>query len=228
MSTLLLRHAKLLITMDDQRRVIRDGALFVRDNVIEQVGPTAQIGSLEADRVIDATGRVVLPGLVNTHHHLYQTLTRAVPAAQNAALFDWLKTLYPIWAEMDAEAVYTSTLVGCAELMLSGCTTASDHLYIFPNGSRLDDEIRAAQEIGLRFHASRGSMSLGESKGGLPPDRVVEQEDAILRDTRRLIQTYHDPDPNAMLHIVVAPCSPFSVTQSLMREAAALARHAER
>src|SRR5512136_1619078 len=224
MSTLLLRHAKLLITMDDQRRVIRDGALFVRDNVIEQVGPTSDLASLEADRVLDAAGRVVLPGLVNTHHHLYQTLTRAVSAAQDAVLFDWLKTLYPIWAEMDADAVYTSTLVGCAELMLSGCTTASDHLYIFPNGSKLDDEIRAAQEIGIRFHASRGSMSLGESKGGLPPDRVVESEQAILRDTQRLIETYHDARPYAMLRIVVAPCSPFSVTPDLMREAARLAR----
>jgi len=174
--------------------------------------------------VIDARGKVVLPGLINTHHHLYQTLTRAVPAAQNAALFDWLKTLYPIWARMDAEAIYISTLVGCAELMLSGCTTASDHLYIFPNGSRLDDEIRAAQEIGIRFHASRGSMSLGESKGGLPPDRVVESEDAILRDTQRLIETYHDPSPYAMLRIVIAPCSPFSVTPNLMRQAAQLAR----
>jgi len=224
MSTLLVRNAKLLITMDDARRAIPDGALFVRDNVIERVGTTAELGSLPADRVMDATGHVILPGLVNTHHHLYQTLTRAVPAAQNATLFGWLKTLYPIWAEMDADAVYTSTLVGCAELMLSGCTTACDHLYIFPNGSRLDDEIRAAQEIGIRFHASRGSMSLGESKGGLPPDRVVESEDAILRDTRRLIETYHDAKPYAMLRIVVAPCSPFSVTPDLMREAARLAR----
>jgi 8-oxoguanine deaminase len=224
MSTLLLRNAKLLITMDDERRQIPDGALFVRDRVIERVGPTADLATPQADRVIDVHGKVVLPGLVNTHHHLYQTLTRAVPAAQNAVLFDWLKTLYPIWAEMDAEAVYISTLVGCAELMLSGCTTASDHLYIFPNGSRLDDEIRAAQEIGIRFHASRGSMSLGESKGGLPPDRVVESEEAILRDTQRLIETYHDARPYAMLRIVVAPCSPFSVTSDLMREAARLAR----
>ena len=224
MPTLLVRNAKLLITMDNEKRQLPEGALFVRDNVVERVGSTAELGDLPADRVIDARGKIVLPGLVNTHHHLYQTLTRAVPAAQNTTLFGWLKTLYPIWAEMDAEAVYTSALVGCAELMLSGCTTASDHLYIFPNGAQLDDEIRAAQEIGLRFHASRGSMSLGESKGGLPPDRVVEQEDAILRDTRRLIETYHDPKPYAMLRIVVAPCSPFSVTPDLMREAARLAR----
>src|SRR5690606_29285626 len=142
-----------------------------------------------ADRVIDATDHVVLPGLVNTHHHLYQTLTRAIAA--NNGLFDWLKTLYPIWARMDGEAVYISALVGMAELILSGCTTASDHLYLFPNEARLDDEIRAAQEIGLRFHASRGSMSLGESEGGLPPDSVVESEDAILADCQRVIETFH-------------------------------------
>lgn len=224
MATLLVRNAALLITMDDERSTIPDGALFVRGNVIERVGATAELGLLPADRVIDARDKVVLPGLINTHHHLYQTLTRAVPAAQNATLFGWLKTLYPIWAKMDAEAIYTSTLVGCAELMLSGCTTASDHLYIFPNGARLDDEIRAAHEIGIRFHASRGSMSLGESKGGLPPDRVVEPEAVILRDTQRLIETYHDARPYAMLRIVVAPCSPFSVTPDLMREAARLAR----
>jgi len=224
MSRLLVRNAALLITMDDERRTIPNGALFVRDNVIERVGTTAELGMLPADRVIDARGKVVLPGLINTHHHLYQTLTRAVPVAQNATLFGWLKTLYPIWAEMDPEAVFVSTLVGCAELMLSGCTTASDHLYIFPNGSKLDDEIRAALEIGIRFHASRGSMSLGESKGGLPPDRVVESEDSILRDTQRLIERYHDAQPFAMLRIVVAPCSPFSVTPDLMREAAKLAR----
>ncbi len=223
MSTLLVHHASLLITMDDERRTIPDGGLFARDNVIEQVGPSRDLPQT-ADEIIDGRGKVILPGLVNTHHHLYQTLTRAVPAAQNAVLFGWLKTLYPIWAKMDAEAVYVSTLVGCAELMLSGCTTASDHLYIFPNGARLDDEIRAAQEIGIRFHASRGSMSLGESQGGLPPDRVVENEDDILRDSVRLIETYHDPNPYAMLRIVLAPCSPFSITPDLMRESAKLAR----
>ncbi len=230
MSTLFLKNADLLVTMDDpDRRRIPDGALFARDRVVEQVGPTAELlraypEYAEADRVIDARGMIVLPGLVNTHHHLYQTLTRAVPAAQDATLFQWLKTLYPIWAGMTSEAVYTSALVGLAELMLSGCTTASDHLYIYPNDCRIDDEIRAAQEIGIRFHASRGSMSLGESKGGLPPDRVVEDEDFILQDTRRAIETYHDPDPYAMLRVVVAPGSPFSVTPDLMREAAALAR----
>jgi cytosine/adenosine deaminase-related metal-dependent hydrolase len=209
--------------MDEQRRRIPDGGLWIRDNVIEQVGPTAGLPDT-ADQVMNAAGMIILPGLVNTHHHLYQTLTRAVPAAQDATLFQWLKTLYPIWAGLTPEAIYTSAQVGLAELILSGCTTASDHLYIYPDGCRIDDEIQAAQEIGIRFHASRGSMSLGESKGGLPPDRVVEDEDFILRETRRAIEAYHDPRLYAMLRIVVAPCSPFSVTPDLMRESAALAR----
>lgn len=223
MSTLLVRHAHVLVTLDAERREIPDGGLFVRDGRIEQVGPTAGLPNT-ADEVIDLTGHAVFPGLVNTHHHLYQTLTRAVPAAQDANLFNWLTTLYPIWARLTPEAIYISTLTGVAELLLSGCTTVFDHLYIYPNGARLDDEIRAAQEIGVRFHASRGSMSLGESQGGLPPDRVVEDEAFILRDTERLIDTYHDPRPGAMLRIVVAPCSPFSVTPELMRSSAELAR----
>jgi 8-oxoguanine deaminase len=223
MSTYLVRHAELLVTMDGDRRRIPDGGLFVRDNVIEQVGPTGELPA-RADFTVDARGMIVLPGLVNTHHHFYQTLTRAVPAAQDATLFGWLKTLYPIWAGLTSEAVYTSAQVALAELVLSGCTTASDHLYVYPNDCRIDDEIRAAQEIGVRFQPCRGSMSLGESKGGLPPDSVVEEEAFILKDTQRAIETYHDPEPYAMLRIVVAPCSPFSVTPDLMREAAALAR----
>ena len=226
MSTLLLKHADLLVTMADGDTScwrIPDGGLFVCDNVIEQAGPTSELPAT-ADRVINARGMIVLPGLVNTHHHLYQTLTRAVAAAQDATLFNWLKTLYPIWAGLTPEAIYTSALVGLAELMRSGCTTAADHLYIYPTNCRIDDEIRAAQDIGVRFHASRGSMSLGESNGGLPPDSVVEDEDFILQDCRRVIETYHDPSPGAMLRIVVAPCSPFSVTPDLMREAAVLAR----
>ncbi len=222
MPTLLVRNAELLVTMDDARRHIPDGGLFARDGVIEQVGPTHALPP-EADLVINARGMVVIPGMVNTHHHLYQTLTRTI--AQNAKLFDWLRTLYPIWARMDAEAVYISALVGMAELLHSGCTTTSDHLYLFPNGARLDDEIRAAQEIGIRFHATRGAMSLGESRGGLPPDSVVEEEDVILRDMQRVIEAYHDPRPYAMCRVALAPCSPFSVTPDLMREAAAMARH---
>lgn len=210
--------------MDDAHRRIPDGSLLVRDNVIEAVGASKALAQHTVDRIIDATGMIVMPGLINTHHHLYQTLTRAVPAAQDADLFTWLKTLYPIWAGMDSKAVYTSALVGLAELMLSGCTTAADHLYIFPNDVHIDDEIRAAQEIGIRFHATRGSMSRGESQGGLPPDRVVEDENFILKDTQRVIETYHDARPGAMLRIAVAPCSPFSVTEDLMRESARLAR----
>ncbi len=223
MPTMLVKNADLLVTMNDNDCRLAAGGLFIRDNIIEQVGPTAELPR-SADRIIDARGMIILPGLVNTHHHLCQTLTRAVPAAQNATLFQWLKTLYPIWARLTPEAITTSALVGMAELILSGCTTASDHLYIYPNGCRVDDEIRAAQEIGLRFHASRGSMSLGESRGGLPPDRVVEDENFILKDTQRAIETYHDSAPYAMLRIVVAPSSPFSVTPDLMRESAALAR----
>jgi len=222
-ATLIVQHADLLVTMDDDRRRIPDGGVYLRDNVIEAVGPTDSLPQ-EADQVIDAHGMLLIPGLVNTHHHLYQTLTRAVPAAQNAGLFDWLKTLYPIWARLDSEAIYVSALIGLAELILSGCTTASDHLYIFPNDVTLEDEIRAAEEVGIRFQATRGSMSRGESQGGLPPDSVVEREADILKDTRRVIEAYHDPQPYAMLRIAVAPCSPFSVTESLMRESATLAR----
>lgn len=223
MSTLLLRYADLLVTMDDERRQILDGGLYAENGVITQIGPTASLPPA-ADTVIDARGRIIIPGLINTHHHLYQSLTRAVPAAQNADLFDWLATLYPIWERLTPEAVYVSAKLGLAELMLSGCTTSSDHLYIYPNGSRIDDEIQAAVELGVRFHAARGSMSLGESKGGLPPDSVVEDEDAILADCRRAIETFHQGQRHGMIRIVVAPCSPFSVTPDLMRQSAALAR----
>lgn len=223
MTTLLVKNADILITMDPTRREIAGGGLFIRDGFIEKVGLLSELPTT-ADEVLDLKGCIVLPGLVNTHHHFYQTLTRAVPAAQNANLFNWLKMLYPIWARMDPEAIRISTKTALAELALSGCTTASDHLYLFPNGSRLDDEIEAGREIGLRLHASRGSMSLGESAGGLPPDSVVDSPDAILKDSRRLIECYHDPNPGAMTRIVLAPCSPFSVTGDLMRESAKLAR----
>lgn len=209
--------------MDAQRREIVSGGIFARDGFIEQVGSTSDLPQT-ADEVLDMDGHLVLPGLVNTHHHFYQTLTRAVPAAQNANLFNWLKTLYPVWARMTPEDIFTSTQTALAELALSGCTTASDHLYLFPNGSRLDDEIAGAREVGLRLHASRGSMSLGESQGGLPPDSVVDTEEHILADSARLIEQYHDPHPGSMLQIVLAPCSPFSVTGGLMRESAKLAR----
>jgi 8-oxoguanine deaminase len=223
MSTLLLRNATLLLTMDDTCQQIPNGGLYVQDNVIRQVGPTPTLPAT-ADQVIEAQGMVVLPGLVNTHHHLYQSLTRALPDAQNAELFDWLRTLYPIWAGLTGEAIYVSALIALSELVLSGCTTVSDHLYLFPGDSRIDDEIRAAQELGIRFHPSRGSMSLGKSKGGLPPDSIVEDEDDILVDCRRVVERHHDPDPYSMCRIVIAPCSPFSVTPALMRASAAFAR----
>ena len=223
MSTLLVHHAERLVTMDPGRREIRDGGLFARDGWIEQVGPSSALPE-SADEVLDLTNHLVLPGLINTHHHLYQTLTRVIPQAQDADLFSWLKSLYPIWAGLRAEDIRVSTQLGLAELALSGCTTASDHLYLFPNDCRLDDEIEAAGEVGLRLHASRGSMSLGESQGGLPPDSVVETEEEILRDCRRVIETYHDPAPGAKVQVVIAPCSPFSVTPDLMRQAAGLAR----
>jgi cytosine/adenosine deaminase-related metal-dependent hydrolase len=223
MGTVLIRNADILVTMDDHRREIPGGGLFIRDGFIEQVGITKELPRI-ADEILDLTGHIVLPGLINTHHHFYQTLTRVVPQAQNANLFNWLKTLYPIWGRMTPDDIYLSTQTALAELALSGCTTASDHLYIFPNGSRLDDEIHAAREIGLRLHASRGSMSLGESKGGLPPDHVVEDEAFILKDSQRLIEQYHNPKQGSMIQIVLAPCSPFSVTPELMRSSAALAR----
>lgn len=223
MSTLLVRNATVLVTMDENRREIANGGLFARDGFIEAVGATSELPT-QADEVLDLSGYILLPGLINTHHHFYQTLTRAVPAAQDANLFNWLKTLYPIWGRMGPEDIRISTQTALAELALSGCTAASDHLYIFPNGSRLDDEIQAAAEVGVRLHASRGSMSLGESKGGLPPDHVVEDEAFILKDSQRLIETYHDPNPGSMTQIVLAPCSPFSVTGELMRQSASLAR----
>jgi 8-oxoguanine deaminase len=222
MTTLLVKNAY-IVTMDDHQREIPDGGLFIRDGFLEQVGETSQLPQ-NADEVLDLDDHIVLPGLVNTHHHFYQTLTRAVPAAQDSNLFNWLTTLYPIWARLNSEDIFTSTQTALAELALSGCTTASDHLYLFPNGSKLDDEIAAAQEIGLRIQASRGSMSLGQSQGGLPPDSVVDSEDSILKDSQRVIQQYHDAKPGSFVQIVLAPCSPFSVTRDLMKQSAKLAR----
>ena len=224
-TSLLVTNADVMATMDEQRRELRGASLRVRGAVIEAIWPAGQMPpGTTADEVIDARGHAVLPGLVNTHHHMFQSLTRAVPAAQNAELFGWLKTLYPIWAGLTPEMVRVSTQLAMAELLLSGCTTSSDHLYLYPNGVRLDDSIEAAAAIGMRFHAARGSMSVGESAGGLPPDALVEPEALILADTRRLIETHHDHGRYAMLRVVAAPCSPFSVSQGLMRDSAALAR----
>lgn len=223
MATLLVRDAAHVETFDAADTVLRDASIFVRDGTIEALGPAAELPR-DADRVVDARGCIVIPGLVSTHHHFYQTLTRAVPGTQDVELFDWLVTLYPIWARLTPAGLRSATAVACAELLLSGCTTASDHTYLWPNGCRIDDEIEVAREIGLRFHAARGSMSVGRSQGGLPPDSLVEDESAILADTQRAIETYHDPARFAMTRVVVAPCSPFSVSPELMRESLALAR----
>ncbi len=223
MSTLLARHADLVVTMDGARREIASGGLFARDGIIERVGADDTLPD-SADEVLDLAGQILLPGLVNAHHHLDQTLTRAIPAAQNANLFDWLGAHYRIWARRTPEASRTATLVGLAELVLSGCTTAFDHAYLFRNGCRVDDQVGAAAEIGVRLMVSRGSMSRGQSKGGLPPDDCVEEEDDILADCERVVGRYHDPSRGALCRIVIAPCSPFSVSERLMRDSAALAR----
>ena len=228
--SLLIRDIHLLVTMDRRDRRLRGGYLYAEDGEIKRIGKEVPRG-LRADRTIRAPFAVAVPGLVNAHHHLCQTLTRAHPAAANAELFDWLTTLYPVWARLDEEAVHVAALVGMAELMLSGCTTTSDHHYLFPRGETklIDAEIAAAREIGIRFVATRGSMSLGRKDGGLPPDSVVQDEETILADSERVIRRYHDPKPGAMLQVALAPCSPFSVSERLMRETAALAeRHGVR
>ncbi|MCU0885677.1 MAG: 8-oxoguanine deaminase [Beijerinckiaceae bacterium] len=225
--TLLLKNALVLATMDEARREIADGAVLVRGCEIIAVGPSAEIEAGQhgpIDEIIDLSGHVLLPGLVNTHHHMFQSLTRATPAGQDAELFGWLTAHYPIWSHITPEMIHVSAVTAMSELVLSGCTTSSDHLYLYVNGSRLDDAIAAAQRVGIRFHAARGAMSVGESKGGLPPDAIVEDEAAVLTEMQRLIETFHDPARFAMLRIVLAPCSPFTVSDDLMRESAALAR----
>ncbi len=225
--TLLIRNARCIATFDHadplQARELRDASVLIRGNRIEAIGAADSLPQ-DADQVIDARNHLVTPGLVNSHHHMFQSLTRAIPAVQNAELFGWLRGLYPIWAGLTPEMVRVSTQVAMAELLLSGCTTSSDHLYIYPNGVRLEHSIEAAQEIGMRFIASRGSMSVGQSQGGLPPDAVVEGEAHILHDSRRVIEAYHDASFGAMVQVALAPCSPFSVSRDLMRESAALAR----
>jgi cytosine/adenosine deaminase-related metal-dependent hydrolase len=221
MSEILIRNADVVVTMNATRKEFAGADVLVQGGVIAAVGPGLVAPGA---RVIEARGCVVTPGLVNTHHHLYQTLTRAVPGGQDALLFGWLKTLYPIWARFGPEEMFVSAEVGLAELALSGCTLTSDHLYLYPNGARLDDTIAAAAEVGLRFHPTRGAMSIGESAGGLPPDSLVEQEAAILNDMIRVVDRFHDPRPGAMVRVGLAPCSPFSVSRELMRDAALLAR----
>ncbi|MDE0850566.1 8-oxoguanine deaminase [Yoonia sp.] len=221
MADTLIRAAQIVLTMDDARSELADADILISGGVIKAVGQ-----NLVADgaNIVWAKGCVVTPGLVNTHHHLFQTLTRAVPGGQDALLFGWLKTLYPIWSRFGPEEMFVSAQIGLAELALSGCTMTSDHLYLYPNGARLDDTIAAAQEVGMRFHPTRGAMSIGESAGGLPPDSLVEDEAAILNDSIRVIDAFHDPNPGAMVRVGIAPCSPFSVSRELMRDAAILAR----
>ncbi len=220
MTEILIKNARAIVTMDDSRRELSGADVLLRDGVIARIGE----GLATSGDVVLADHCLVTPGLVNTHHHLYQTLTRAVPGAQDALLFGWLQTLYPIWSRFGPDEMQTSALVGLAELALSGCTLTSDHLYLYPNGARLEDTIEAANRIGLRFHPTRGAMSIGESDGGLPPDSLVEDEAAILNDCIRVIDAFHDPNPGAMVRVGVAPCSPFSVSRGLMRDAALLAR----
>ncbi len=229
--TLLIKDADCVATMDDEGHEWGQASVLIRDHEIVAVGPTAALPPdllAQATHTIDARGHIVIPGLVNTHHHMFQSLTRAVPSAQNAELFGWLRTLYPMWARLTPEMIHVSTQVAMAELLLSGCTTSSDHLYLYPNGCRLDDSIEAALQIGMRFHASRGSMSVGESNGGLPPDSLVEREADILKDSQRLIEAWHDERDFSMTRIALAPCSPFSVSPDLMRESASLARSYKR
>lgn len=221
MSHALIRKADLIVTMDDRRREFAGTDIRLKDGQVAEIG----LGlAAQGAELVDGTGCLVTPGLINTHHHLYQTLTRAVPGGQDALLFGWLQTLYPIWARFGPEEMRLSALVGLAELALSGCTMTSDHLYLYPNGARLDDTIDVAGEIGLRLHATRGAMSIGQSDGGLPPDSLVEREADILNDCIRVIDRFHDPRPGAMVQVGVAPCSPFSVSRDLMRDAALLAR----
>ncbi len=222
-NSLLLKNCDVIVTMDAARREIRGGAIHIVGDQIVAIGADLT-PPLHVDEILDLTGHIVCPGLINTHHHMFQSLTRAAPGAQDSSLFGWLRALYPIWARLTPEMIRISTQVAMAELLLSGCTTSSDHLYLFPNGARLDDSIEGAAEIGMRFHAARGAMSIGESLGGLPPDVLVEAEADILNDSARLIETFHDPRPRSMLRMVLAPCSPFSVSRELMRDTAVLAR----
>ena len=220
MNEWLIKDCSHLMTMDEDRRELKDCDILIRDGVIAEIGS----GLSTVGETVLAQDCVVTPGLVNTHHHLYQTLTRSVPEAQNALLFGWLKELYPIWSRFTPEHIFISAQIGLAELALSGCTLSSDHLYLYPNGSRLEDTIEAAATVGLRFHPTRGAMSIGESNGGLPPDSLVENEKGIIKDFIRVIDAFNDPSAGSMCRVGVAPCSPFSVSRELMRDTAILAR----
>jgi cytosine/adenosine deaminase-related metal-dependent hydrolase len=221
---LLVHDAELIATVDDDRRELPGGWVAVTDGVVSGVGGAAD-PQPPATRRVDARGCLVTPGLVNTHHHLYQNLTRAYAPALTGGLFDWLVTLYPLWARLDEEAAHVSAYVGLTELALSGCTTSSDHLYVHPHGTGdlISAEVAAARELGVRFTATRGSMSLSVKDGGLPPDSVVQDDDEILTDSQRLVAAHHDRSPTALTRIALAPCSPFSVSTALMTRTAELA-----
>jgi cytosine/adenosine deaminase-related metal-dependent hydrolase len=210
--------------MDDADTELRGASIVVEDGWVVSVGDEPH--GRDFDEIVDCSRSIVLPGLVNAHHHLYQSLTRGFPQAAGRSLFPWLQALYPIWEGLDEEMIFASAQAGLAELSLSGCTTSTDHLYVFPPGSEhfIDAEIEAAAGIGIRFHPTRGSMDLGASSGGLPPDSVVQGREVILADSERLVEKYHDPEPGAMVRIALAPCSPFSATPELMLETAGLAR----
>ena len=217
-----IKNADLVISMDEGRRILTDHDIVISQGEIQKVEKNTQLNG--GEEIIDAAGCLVTPGLVNTHHHLFQSLTKAVPGGQNALLFGWLQTLYPIWSRFGPEEIRVSTILGLSELALSGCTMSSDHLYLFPNGITLDDTIHAAYEVGLRFYPTRGSMSIGESLGGLPPDNLVEKEKDIIKDCIRVVDKFNDINPSSMIRVGLAPCSPFSVTRELMRDTAILAR----
>ena len=223
MASLLLKNAALIATMNDANEELNNSSIYCEDGIIKEIGPLETLPNA-ADKIIELSDSIIIPGMVNTHHHLFQNLTRVLPNAQNESLFGWLKTLYPIWCGLGPRHIYISSAVGLAELALSGCTTSTDHQYLFPGGSKLDDSIEAAMDVGIRFHPTRGSMSIGESKGGLPPDELTENEQYILNDCERVISQFHDKSPNAMIKISLAPCSPFSVSNDLMIQTALLAR----
>ena len=223
MSNILIKNAKVIATMDNDLRELNNHSIYSEKGIIVEIGKCDNL-NYQPDQIIDATDMVVIPGLINTHHHLFQNLTRCYPRSQNESLFGWLTNLYPVWNNIVPRDIYISALIGLSEMVISGCTTSSDHLYLFPNGSKLEDEIEAAKKVGCRFHATRGSMSIGVSKGGLPPDSLVENEEAILKDCQRVIEDFNDNSEFSMLRIALAPCSPFSVSQNLMRETAILAR----
>ncbi|MDN5301667.1 MAG: 8-oxoguanine deaminase [Thermoanaerobacteraceae bacterium] len=220
----LIKNADIIATFDDHMREIKGGWIYIENNVIKDMGADFP-PELEKDREISGKGMVFLPGFVNTHHHFYQSLFRAVPEVQSAKLFDWLVFLYERWKNIDEEAVRISTSVAIMEMMKSGVTTTTDHMYLFPRGHEglMDAQIEAAKNTGVRFHATRGSMCLSKKDGGLPPDSVVQEEEVILKDCERVIKKYHDPRPFAMTRVALAPCSPFSVTEQLMKDTVEMA-----